>query len=429
MPSLSSTTPQHTATFRIVTALSRKADTEAAARDLADDVRAGLGSAAIDLVCLFFSPHHLERADLLAKTLTRTLGPRVMIGCSGEGVIAGAEEFETAPAAAAWAACLPRITIDPLRLSFSPTLDQIQVSGWPDPEAAESTFLLLADPFTTPMQEVLPVLEDRYPGTAAIGGLAGGGRDAGENRLMLHDEVYENGLVGVRLSGPIEIRPIISQGCRPIGDRYVVTKAERNLVHELGGAPALERLQAVFESLGDEDRRRAHRALHIGIAIDEHRNRFERGDFLVRNLVGADQTTGAVAIGDIVQEGQTVQFHLRDARSASEDLHLLLASYRTRHRTLPLGALVFSCCGRGQGLFGRTHHDAQAITERLGVIPVAGFFAQGEIGPVGSRNFLHGYTASVAIFSEREPPASGHAAERTATTRDSGQDGSPRVSA
>lgn len=426
MPSLSSTTSQHTATFRIVTALSRKADTEAAARDLTDDIRAGLGPAAIDLVCLFFSPHHLVRADVLASALTRTLAPRVMIGCSGEGVIAGSEELETTPAAVVWAACLPRVTIDPVRLSFSPARDQFDLSGWPGPDAAESTFLLLADPFTVPMQEVLPLLEERYPATAAIGGLAGGGQEAGANRLMLYDEVYENGLVGVRLSGPVEIRPLISQGCRPIGDRYVVTKAEHNLIHELGGAPALQRLQAVFESLGDEDRRRAHRALHIGIVIDEHRNRFERGDFLVRNLIGADQTTGTVAIGDIVQEGQTVQFHLRDAQSASEDLNLLLAAHRARCRNRPLGALVFSCCGRGQGLFGRMHHDAQAITDRLGVIPVAGFFAQGEIGPVGGRNFLHGYTASMAILSEREPPGSGHTAGPTATTRESGQDSASR---
>jgi small ligand-binding sensory domain FIST len=164
----------------------------------------------------------------------------------------------------------------------------------------------------------------------------------------------------------------------------------------------LERLQAVFESLPEEDRHQAHRALHVGIAIDEHRDRFERGDFLVRNLVGADQTTGAVAVGDIVQEGQTVQFQLRDAQSASEDLNVLLAADRAAHRHPPLGALLFSCCGRGQGLFGRPHHDATAAEKRLGAIPLAGFFAQGEIGPVGGRNFLHGYTASMALFAERD---------------------------
>lgn len=400
MPSLSPTSPIQAATFHFVSAVSRNPDTEAAARDLVDEVRAKLGGVTPDLAFAFFSSHHVSRAELLAETMTDVLGARVSLGCSGEGVIAGAEELETSPAVTLWTACLPGVTLSPLRLSFSQTQDQFSLPGWPESDGQEGTFLLLADPFSTPMQDVLSLLEERYPGAAAIGGLAGGGQDAGENRLFLGRQTFENGLVGVRISGPIEVRPVISQGCRPIGERYVVTKAEHNLVHEMGGTPALTRLQAVFESLGGEDRRRAHRALHVGIVIDEHRNRFERGDFLVRNLVGADQTTGAVAIGDVVQEGQTVQFHLRDAKSASEDLHLLLAADRSRHPNAPLGALVFSCCGRGQGLFGRPHHDSGVLAERLGQIPVAGFFAQGEIGPVGGRNFLHGYTASMALFAQ-----------------------------
>jgi small ligand-binding sensory domain FIST len=403
MPSLSPTSAQPATSFQFAAALSRKTDSEAAARDLTDEILTRLGSASsVDLACLFFSPHHKERGEILARTVTEALHPRLMIGCSGEGILAGAEELETAPAVTLWTACLPNVTLEPVRLTFSPTQDRFNCSGWPEAGATDATFLLLADPFTTPMQEVLTMLEDRYPGTAAIGGLAGGGQDTGENRLLLQNEMFDGGLVGVRLSGPLAIRPIISQGCRPIGDRYVVTRAEHNLIHELSGTPALERLQTVFESLGGDDRRRAHRALHIGIVIDEQRNHFERGDFLVRNLVGADQSTGAVAIGDVVQEGQTVQFHLRDAQSASEDLHLLLAADLAHHADAPpLGALVFSCCGRGQGLFGRLHHDARAVAERFGSIPVAGFFAQGEIGPVGRRNFLHGYTASVAIFADR----------------------------
>jgi small ligand-binding sensory domain FIST len=388
--------------LRIVAALSRKSDAEAAARDIADEIRASFGTASIDLACLFFSAHHASKAEVLVAMLTQSLCPRLMLGCSGEGVIAGSEELETTPAVTLWVASLPEVAMDPVRLSFSPTQDQFRLSGWPDSRVADSSFLLLADPFTTPMQEVLKLIDERYPGTKAVGGLAGGGQDAGENRLIFHDEVLAGGLVGVRLSGPIDIRPVISQGCRLIGDRYVVTKAEHNLIHELGGMPALQRLQAVFESLRGEDRRRAHRALHLGVVIDEQRNRLERGDFLVRNLVGADQTTGAVAIGDVVQEGQTVQFQLRDAQSASEDLNLLLASDRAAHRHPPLGALMFSCCGRGHGLFGRPNHDAAAVTEWLGPIPIAGFFAQGEIGPVGGRNFLHGYTASMALFAERD---------------------------
>jgi small ligand-binding sensory domain FIST len=386
--------------LQFAAALSRKSDTEAAARDLADEVRARLGAASIDLACLFFSAHHTSRAEVLATMLAQSLRPAVILGCSGEGVISGSEELETAPAVTLWAASLPDVTLEAVRLSFSPSQDQFRLSGWPNRVTADSTFLLLADPFTTPMQEVLRLIDERYPGAKAVGGLAGGGQGAGENRLILHDEVLGGGLVGVRLSGPLDVRPVISQGCRLIGDRYVVTKAEHNLIHELGGMPALQRLQAVFESLTGEDRRRAHRALHLGIVIDENRNRFERGDFLVRNLVGADQTTGAVAIGDVVQEGQTVQFQLRDAQSATEDLNLLLASDRATHRHPPLGALMFSCCGRGHGLFGRPNHDAATATERLGPIPIAGFFAQGEIGPVGGRNFLHGYTASMALFAE-----------------------------
>jgi small ligand-binding sensory domain FIST len=242
-------------------------------------------------------------------------------------------------------------------------------------------------------------LANRSPGSIAIGGLAGGGRNLGENRLLLDDQVFEGGLVGVALSGPVTIRTVVSQGCRPIGERFIVTKAEHNVIGELGGIPALDRLQAMFSSLGPSERNLAQQALHLGIVIDEQRNRFERGDFLVRNLLGADRKSGSLVIGDVVKEGQTVQFHVRDAQSASEDLHLLLAAQQ-RQGSPPLGALLFSCCGRGRGLFGRPHHDITVLRERTGPIPTAGFFAQGEIGPIGGSNFLHGYTASVALFSE-----------------------------
>lgn len=388
--------------LQFAVALSKAVDAESAARAAAEDIRAQLNAVPIDLVCVFFSGHHAAEADILAHVLTGTLQPRLLLGCSGEGVIAGAEELETTPAIAVWAAVLPNVNLHPLRSSFSPTHDQFHLAGWPDPGIEDASLLLFADPFTTPVQDILKLLEERYPGVKAIGGLAGGGHEAGMNRLVLNDQVLDGGLVGVRLSGAIDIRPVISQGCRLVGDRFVVTKAERNLIHELGGAPALEQLQGVFEALTEEDRQRANRALHLGIVIDEHRNRFERGDFLIRNLLGADRTTGAVAIGDVVQEGQTVQFHLRDGESATEDLNFLLATARAGHRNPPLGALVFSCCGRGRGLFGRPNHDAAATTECLGPIPIAGFFAQGEIGPIGNRNFLHGYTASLALFAERD---------------------------
>jgi small ligand-binding sensory domain FIST len=179
----------------------------------------------------------------------------------------------------------------------------------------------------------------------------------------------------------------------------MITQAEQNVVQELSGKPALERLREVFSLLSPAEQQQAERALHLGIVIDEHKDHFERGDFLIRNLIGADQQTGGFAVGDIVKEGQTVQFQLRDAAAASEDLHALLTGERaTQGDQPPAGALIFSCNGRGQRFFKASHHDAGAIQDEMGSLPVAGFFAMGEIGPVGGNNFLHSYTASVALF-------------------------------
>ena len=362
-----------------------------------------LGAGPVDLACLFFSSHYAEHAEQLAAAVRRELAPTLLLGCTGEGVIADVEEIESAPAATLWAARLPGSSLTPVRLSCTREEEGYEISGWPeslDTISEGVTFLMLADPFSTPVEEVLSYLGDRWPGSRAIGGLAGGGHEHGEHRMILNDEVSEGGVVGVAVSGPVSIRTVVSQGCRPIGERYMITRAEHNVIHELGGTPALERLQAVLEALSGDERRLAHQALHIGLVMDEHRNRFERGDFLVRNLIGADRKSGSMAVGDMVKEGQTVQFHVRDGRSASEDLHVALAADRARHEKAPLAALMFSCCGRGRGLFGRPHHDITVLRERVGDIPIAGFFAQGEIGPVGASNFLHGYTASVAIFSE-----------------------------
>jgi small ligand-binding sensory domain FIST len=393
----------HRLKLKFSVAVSRNNDAAEAGSQISGAVKRGLDSEPADLAFLFFSPHYIELADVLAAAVRAELAPRVLVGCTGEGVIAGSEEIESDAAVVLWAARLPDTPLSPIRLSFTQEEEGLAVSGWPDLQADDSgppTFVLLAEPFSTPVDDVLSSLADRFPGSLAIGGLAGGGHDVGQSRILLNDEVYDSGLVGVAVSGPVSVRTLVSQGCRPIGERFVVTRAEKNVIHELGGSPALERLESVFKSLGNAERRMAHRALHVGIVMDEQRNRFERGDFLIRNLVGADRTSGSVAIGDLVREGQTVQFHIRDAGSASEDLNLLLTAERSKGARPTRGALLFSCCGRGRGLFGRPHHDVMTIRERMGDIPIAGFFAQGEIGPVGGCNFLHGYTASVALFSE-----------------------------
>lgn len=389
--------------MRFASALTRKGDVQQAAEELIQAIKTQLGPSQIDLAVLFISADHVEQAETLSYQLRRALAPLALVGCTGEGIIATGREVETGAAATLWAAHLPGVTTQPLHLSFSNLHDQFSLRGWPEPHVAGSAapvLLLFADPFSTPMQDVLPLIEERYLGAVALGGLAGGGQDLGGNRLFLDDEVYRDGLVGVALAGNISVRTVISQGCRPIGDRFIVTKAEHNVIQELGGIPALHCLQTVFGQLSPDERALAQRALHIGIAMDEQRAHFTRGDFLIRNLIGADQETSAIVIGDIVQEGQTVQFQVRDAQSADEDLRALLAASGSVESSKPLGALLFSCCGRGRGLFGSADHDASVLQQQLGSIPVAGFFAQGEVGPVGGKNFLHGYTASIAIFSE-----------------------------
>ena len=388
--------------MQFASAVSKDLNAAEAGRALTGQIESVLGNGPIDLACLFFSSHYAEHAEQLSAAVYDRLSPRTLLGCTGEGVIAGSEEIERAPAVTLWAAQLPDTSLIPWHMSGGQDGGDVAVMEWPQldalPEA--STLLMLADPFSVPMDEVLSGLADHCPGSVAIGGMAGGGHDEGENRLLLNEGVYTGGLIGVAISGAVSVRTVVSQGCRPIGERYVVTKAERNVIHELGGLPALDQLRQMFESLSSHDRNLAQNALHVGIVMDEQRNRFERGDFLVRNLIGADRSSGSLAIGDILTEGQTIQFHVRDAQSASEDLNLMLAAERSRQTTPALGALLFSCCGRGRGLFGRPHHDVTVVRERAGDIPVSGFFAQGEIGPVGGANFLHGYTASVALFSE-----------------------------
>jgi small ligand-binding sensory domain FIST len=228
--------------------------------------------------------------------------------------------------------------------------------------------------------------------------MASGSWGPGKNRLLLGKQVLDHGALALLVSGAVAVRNVVSQGCRPIGRPFVVTKAERNVIQELGGVPALVQLQQLFATLAPEEQQLARGGLHVGQVINEYQETFGRGDFLVRNVQGVDPQSGAIAIGDWVRVGQTVQFHVRDAATAHEDFDLLLAAAKGGNAARSTGALVFTCNGRGTRLFDAPHHDAAAVESHWPGIPTAGFFAQGEIGPVGGKNFLHGFTASVALF-------------------------------
>jgi small ligand-binding sensory domain FIST len=323
----------------------------------------------------------------------------VLIGCGAESVAANGQEIEEAPAVTLWAGVFGPVA--PVRLWGERTEDEPggqPIEGWPPstPFPAQA-LVLLADPYTFAIDAFLRERGEHQPDLPILGGMASAGHGPGGNRLALNDRVFAGGAVGAFVGPGVQLETVVSQGCRPIGRPLVVTRAERNVIYELAGQPALERLlEMARDGMPERDIQLINQGLHVGLVLDEHKVDFGRGDFLIRNVLGADRTNGAMAVGELVDVGATVQFHVRDAASADEDLRELLAF---RHAD---GALLFTCNGRGTRLFDQPDHDAGVVSDLLGGPPLAGFFAAGELGPVGTRNFLHGFTASVVLFTERD---------------------------
>jgi small ligand-binding sensory domain FIST len=386
---------------RFAAALSVEADAREAAREACRQARAEL-AATPNLAIAFVSGDYRDSFPELAAALHAELGAECLLGCTAESLVCGEREIEGTPALVIWLAHLPGVKLSPMHLEFARTADGHAIVGWPDDFVdsfpRDSHLLLLADPFTFPTDLLLTELNGQEPPLPVIGGMASGAMQPGDNGLLLGDSALDAGAVGVLVQGPIRIRTIVSQGCRPIGRPFVVTKAQDNVILELGGRPALGQLQELYEALAPGDQQLAQQGLHVGQVINEYQEQFGRGDFLIRNVQGIDRQAGAIAIGDYVRVGQTVQFHVRDAATADEDLGALLSGARQDLPTVPLGALLFTCNGRGTRLFDTPHHDAGALARWWNNLPVAGFFAQGEIGPVGGKSFLHGFTASIALF-------------------------------
>jgi small ligand-binding sensory domain FIST len=358
-----------------------------------------------DLGLLFFSSHHAEAAETIAAAAAERLGARCLLGCVGESIIGNGREIEHRPALSLWLARWAKpVEQEPFHLELEATPDGHCLMGWPDgmvtADPAESAILLLGDPTTFPADLFLQQANDDYKGLRVMGGMASGVSQPGECLLLLNGVVLQHGAVGVLLRGQTGVRSIVSQGCRPIGRHMVVTKAEKNIIIELGGKPPLVHLQQLWQELSPHDQKLFQRGLHLGRVINEYQGEFQRGDFLVRNVLGMERETGALAITERIRVGQTVQFHVRDADTADEDLHALLQRDVNARDKPAGGALLFSCNGRGSRLFAQPDHDARAIRAELGDIPLAGFFAAGELGPVGGQNFIHGFTASVVLFEE-----------------------------
>jgi small ligand-binding sensory domain FIST len=374
-------------------ALSQHPVATQAVGEVAGDIIEQLDGQGCDLAVCFASTHHVGAFEDMAPALRNLVEPRVLVGGTAVAVVGGPHEVEEAPAFAAFAARLDATMLTPITLRVEETPDGAALTGWPVFERPPGMLLLFADPFTFPADAFLQRVNQDLPDLRIIGGMASSAGSPGGNRLVVDDAVVDQGAVGVLLDGGIEVRTLVSQGCRPIGRPYVVTKAEQNVIGELGGKPAIERLKELAAAATEDERELLRRGLHVGLVVDEHKAEFERGDFLVRNLLGADERTGALAIGESVAVGQTVQFHVRDAGAADEDLRELLADADAD------AALLFTCNGRGRHLFNVPDHDAGLVEKLLGPIPLTGAFCAGEIGPVGGRNFLHGFTASLALFA------------------------------
>lgn len=383
-------------------AASQNSDTKSAIQEIGEAIAAKLGRTP-DLTFIFVSPHHAENYAAVASSIRDRLGGGLVLGCTGETIVSDRREYEDGPAIAVWSAILPGADLVPFQLDFAETPDGVMCAGLPDDlgDRVKDTraVILLGEPFSSVPQSFIELFANELPQVPLIGGMASGG-NPGENRLFLNDQEIDQGAVGVVIRGGPQVRTIVSQGCRPIGSPFVVTKAERNIVYELGGIPPMDRLHEIYQFLTPRDQKLVESGVHIGIALNEYQESFHRGDFLILNVIGYDRKTRALKAMGLIRVGQTVQFQIRDGETADEDLHRMLEWHTSNYPTKPAGGLLFSCNGRGVRMFSTPNHDASVIQDHFGSFPLAGIFAQGELGPVSGKNYIHGFTASLALFEE-----------------------------
>jgi small ligand-binding sensory domain FIST len=361
-------------------------DLEGAAEVALAQALAPLGDAPPDLLCVFVAAGVPARSGLVeaaARQVMTASGARTTIGATAAGVCGDGRAVDHGPAVAVWAATLPGARLRPFRPDARPE------EGLPTFHGDERAAVLLVDPYTFPLAGFLP----HTGALPVVGGLASARGGPGSNRLFLDGEVHAHGAVGLLVGGDVAVATAVSQGCRPTGPPMTVTRAERNVLYELAGAPALVRLAEVVSAHPLARRRATGRGLQLGVVVDEYVDEHPRDDFLVRGILDADEATGALVVGDVVEVGRTVRFQLRDAGTAAEDLALLLNQSAPRRR----GALLFSCAER-RALLGSPDRDVRAARDRLGGAAVAGLVVAGGIGPIGGRNHVHGHSAAVLMF-------------------------------
>ncbi|UCE58782.1 MAG: FIST C-terminal domain-containing protein [Phycisphaerales bacterium] len=387
--------------MQFTSAVTSASDVGQAIDELLEPIDAFLTPGMADLVFLFATAHFEDDLPDVVDRLGASFPTAAIMGCTAEGTIGCDQELQGTPSMALLVGVLPGVLVRPFRVQQDLLESARSVFDWervfgvsPD---SDPVFIAFGDPFRINIPAFVEQLNELFPGAPLVGGVASAAHAPDQNRLILAGEIHRDGLVGVALTGNLTVDTVVSQGCRPIGKPFVITKGERNVVYELGGRAALQQLHSVLVGLSPRDEQLARQSLLVGRVIDERKEVFSRGDFLIQNIVGVDRGSGAMGITGNARVGTTLQFHVRDADSADEDLRTLLAP----HQILNVrGALLFGCTGRGIHMWKKSGHDVGVLRDLLGEIPVAGFFCGGEFGPIGGRNYIHGFTASIALLSE-----------------------------
>ena len=368
---------------------------EDAVEEATESLAIDLAGRAPDLIIAFVSAEYASHFTRLAPSIADAYPTAKLLGCSAGGVIGGGREVEREPAIALVGAVLPDVECHLFTLGRDPRAWREQIGVDP---GDEPSFILLPDPFTTETEALLSCFDSEYPGCVVVGGLASGTMTAGANALFAGSELLHAGAVGVAFTGNLAIDTVVAQGCRPIGTPLFVTRRERNVILELDGEPALSMLERIHDGLSPGEKELVRHSLFVGIVMDESRQVYDQGDFLIRNLIGIDPDSGAIAVAAPLRDNHVVQFHLRDADTSAADIEHMLSK---ADRADTSGALLFSCLGRGAMLYGRANHDSDAFRRHIGEVPIGGFFCNGEIGPVGGSTFIHGYTSSFGLFRPR----------------------------
>lgn len=379
---------------------------EAALQRWAEELRSRLDVPQVSLGLVFITPRHFKHSRQILEILRVHARIPLLVGCSSQSLIASGQEIEENAGIVLGLYSLPGADLK----AFPFTQEQVEAANDPGywrmhtglgPQQTNG-WLCFIDPFHLDSEAWLKGWNQAFAPLPIIGGLASGDFSEQSTQVYLNGEVLEEGGVALSVGGDVRLVGITSQGCTPIGETWTLTKVDQNIIHEIGNRPAYEVLAETFNGLSPEEQKRARGNLFVGLVVDEYKEDFHRGDFLIRNLLGADPNSGSIAVGAAPRLGQTLQFQRRSAAAATEDMDELLAQTRAALGQTPIyGGCLCSCNGRGQGMFGRPNHDAQLVQERLGPLGLAGFFCNGEIGQVGERSFLHGFTASLALFVKK----------------------------